>query len=162
MLARKKNLAVALVWLATACASDDFQVRTSHDPLTAFPASATFGWDRQHIRMPKDDRIARLDLPPRLERILAEELGARGYRLAESGRSDFRVSYQLTTRSVLTDQPFATGSLSIRMNDGKGRQVWVGFAVAEIHVDLPEAERNLRLRTVVQRMLEQFPPGSAR
>jgi len=160
MLARTRNLVIALVWLATGCASNDLRVGTSHDPLTAFPSSATFGWDRERIRMPSDDRIARLDLPTHLERILADELGARGYRLVDSGPTDFRISYQLTTRSVMSDKPFATASLSIRMNDGKERQVWVGFAIAEIHVDLPQPERSARLRNVVQQMLENFPPRS--
>ncbi len=42
----------------TRCASNDVQTSFIHDPLSAFPAQATFSWDAAANKLPAYERIA--------------------------------------------------------------------------------------------------------
>ena len=143
-----------------ACVSSE-PVSTAFDPLTRFPAQATYVWDEAANREPDDPRVRELEFGPRLRRLATEALAARGYREAASEPADYRVSYQLSVHTwIAPDHSTSVGSLSIVLVDApSGRRVWMGFARAEAHVGLPEEARDERLRDILERMFEQFPPG---
>ena len=61
---------------------------------------------------------------------------------------------------IAPDHSTSVGSLSIVLVDvPSGRRVWLGFARAEVQVGLSEEAKNERLRDILERMFEQFPPG---
>jgi hypothetical protein len=144
-------IASSLVLLLLAsCASDNIKASTAFDPLTPFPPQATYTWDAAANRLPKDPRLEELDLDTRIAEAANEEFSLRGYRPAAAGSPDFRLSYQLAIHTWI----------GLTLNEaGSGRRVWMGFARAEIHVGLTDTERKERLRTVVARILEKFPPN---
>lgn len=159
---RQLLLPAALWTLAVACASDGIEVSTTHDPLARFPREATFAWEDAANRLPADERIAALDLGPRLEAAADAEFAQRGYRVTTSGKPDYLLSYQLVVHSWIgADNSRSVGSLSLLLKEAAtGRRVWLGFGRAEIHVHLPEAERDARLRNAIGKILQDFPPGS--
>jgi hypothetical protein len=143
-----------------ACASSE-PVSTAFDPLTRFPLQATYVWDEAANREPDDPRIRELNFGPRLRKLATEALAARGYREAESEPADYRVSYQLSVHTwIAPDHSTSVGSLSIVLVDTpSGLRVWLGFARAEVHVGLSEDAKDERLRDILERMFERFPPG---
>jgi hypothetical protein len=155
-------IASSLVLLLLAsCASDNIKASTAFDPLTPFPPQATYTWDAAANRLPKDPRLEELDLDTRIAEAANEEFSLRGYRPAAAGSPDFRLSYQLAIHTWIGGgNSKSVGSLALTLNEaGSGRRVWMGFARAEIHVGLTDTERKERLRTVVARILEKFPPN---
>jgi hypothetical protein len=142
------------------CASDGVEVSTTYDPLTSFPAQATYTWDERANRLPTDPRIVALDLAPILKAAAEEEFAARGYRAAVSRPVDYRLSYQLVVHTWIgADNSRSVGSLSMLLVEADtGRRVWLGFGRAEVHVGLTRAERKQRLREALARILENFPP----
>jgi hypothetical protein len=144
-----------------ACASDGIDTSTTFDPLTPFPAEATYVWDQRASSLPRDPRIEQLDLSTLIREVANQEFAARGYRDAGSGASNYRLSYQLTVNTWIgADNSRSIGSLSLMLVDNaSNRRVWVGFTRAEIHVGLSREERRERLRKAVTRMLEKFPPS---
>ena len=154
------GLAAFLLFSLFGCASSD-AVSTAFDPLTRFPAQATYVWDEAANREPDDARIRELNFGPRLRKLTTLALAARGYREAASEPADFRLSYQLSVHTwIAADHSKSVGSISIVMVDTpSGRRVWTGFARAETHVGRPEKERNERLRAILERMFENFPPN---
>ena len=153
-------LAAALVGAVAACAAKDYGTSASHDPLTPFPAAATFNWDEAGSQVPDDPRLAEFDLRSLIRDELANGFEARGYRDARGGPSSYRVSYRLDVKTWMgVDQQSAIGSLSVDLSEAaSGRRVWSGFARAPIHVGLPDPERRERLRRVIDDMLKDFPP----
>ena len=160
---RRHALALAAFWLLQlgGCASDGIDTSTTFDPLTPFPAEATFVWDDRASSLPQDPRIQQLDVGPLIREAADEAFAARGYRDVGSGASNYRLSYQLTVNTWIgADNSRSIGSLSLMLVDnGSNRRVWVGFTRAEIHVGLSRDERRERLRRAVTRMLENFPPS---
>jgi hypothetical protein len=160
-----KRLSAALAALALtplfACASGP-AVSTAFDPLTRFPAEASFVWDVAANHVPDDPRIAALNFEPRLRKLTTDALAARGYREVESEPADYRASYQLSVHTwISTAHSTSVGSLSIVLVDSvSGRRVWTGFTHVEAQVGLPEEMRNERLRDILYRMFENFPPNS--
>ena len=145
------------------CISGAPEVSTAFDPLTPFPAQATYIWDESAIREPDDPRIRDLNFGARLRKFATEALAERGYREVASEPADYRVSYHLSVHTWISpDHSTSVGSLSILLIDAPSDQrVWMGFARAEAQVGLSEETRNERLRAIVQRMFERFPPGQA-
>jgi Domain of unknown function (DUF4136) len=165
MLARRSFAlfgALGLVALA-GCASDDLQTSTVFDPLSQFPAQATYSWDTAANRLPSDDRIAALDLDPLIRKAADEEFALRGYRVVASGSPDYRLSYQVTVSSWIgSDNSTSVASLSLLLVDAKrDRRVWMGYGRAEIHVGSSREERQERLRAAMAKMLAEFPPNQA-
>ena len=150
-----------LLLLLAGCASNDINASTAFDPLTPFPPQATYTWDAAANRLPKDPRLEQLDLNTRITEAANEEFSLRGYRQAATGSPDYRLSYQLSIHTWIgADNSRSVGSLGLTLAEaGSGRRVWMGFARAEIHVGLTDAERKERLRTVVARILKKFPPN---
>lgn len=149
--------------LALGCASgDEPRVGTSHDPLYAFPASATVSWAEEGNVLPDDPRIARLDLGALIQRVAAEEFAARGY--APTGSSaDYVLSYQVRIDWFKVETSQMLGSLTLQLAERASRQrVWSGFARSAVNPALAPEEREKRLRGAIRRMLESFPPGLAR
>ncbi len=163
MHARHRITALGIVLLvAGACATDDAaNVGSTYDPLTAFPARATWSWDETMNRLPDDDRLQPQDLDGTIKELAASEFGARGYTEAPSGPVNYRLSYDLrihTWRSQ-TDA-LSIGSLSILMVDAvSGRRVWLGFIRADIDRSLTPEQRKERLRQEMREMLKTFPPS---
>jgi hypothetical protein len=155
-------LPVTLLAFAIGCASDGIEVSTTFDPLTRFPAQATFAWDAAANELPADERIAALDIGPRLEAAAEAEFAAKGYHPATSADPDYLLSYQLVVHSWIgADNSRSVASLSLLLEEAaSGRRVWLGFGRAEIHMQLPQDEREARLRTAVAKILEGFPPGA--
>ncbi len=155
-------IAIGLVLLLLAgCASDNINASSAFDPLTPFPPQATYTWDEAANRLPADSRLEQLDLHTLITEAANEEFSNRGYRQAAGGSPNFRLSYQLAVYTWIgADNSMSVGSLALTLNDaGSGRRVWMGFARAEVNIGLTHAERKERLRTVVARILEKFPPN---
>ena len=150
-----------LVLQLVGCASDDVRVSTTYDPLTPFPASATWRWDESEISSPSDPRLSELDAGRLIRDAVESEFAARGYAVTSSSSAVYNVSYNLSIHTwVGPNASSAFGTLALEMEDAQtGHRVWVGFARAEIHVGLSPQERRERLRRVLARMLESFPPS---
>jgi len=153
-------LGAALVAVSGGCAGKDFGTSASHDPLTRFPAAATFNWDEGASRVPDDPRLAALDVQALMRDALGSAFEARGYSDARGGASSYRLAYQLDVKTWMgADEQNAIASLGVELSEAaSGRKVWSGFARAPIHVGLPDPERRERLRLVVDDMLKDFPP----
>ena len=157
-------LPVLLLACVVGCASDGIEVSTTFDPLTQFPPQATFLWDDAANRLPTDERIAALDIEPRLKAASEAEFALKGYRLATSGDPDFLLSYQLVVHSWIgADNSRSTASLSLLLTEAaSARRVWLGFGRTEIQMQLPQDQREERLRVAVTKILANFPPGSGK
>jgi hypothetical protein len=160
---RRYALILAALWLLQlgGCASDGIDTSTTFDPLTVFPAAASYVWDDRASSLPQDPRIQQLDLSPLIREVANQEFASRGYRDAGSGDSNYRLSYQLTVNTWIgADNSRSVASLSLMLvENASNRRVWVGFTRAEIHVGLSRDERRERLRRAVSRMLAKFPPS---
>jgi hypothetical protein len=143
------------------CASGGIEVSTTYDPLTSFPAQASYAWDDRANKLPSDPRIVELDLDPLVKGAAEEEFAARGYRAVASGAPDYRLSYEIVVHTWIgVDNSRSVGSLSLLLVEADtGRRVWLGFGRAEVHVGLTRAERKQRLREALAEMLEKFPPA---
>lgn len=149
----------ALVMLI-ACAKD-YGVSTSFDPLTRFPTTATFAWDRRANVLPSDPRLAELnrDFDAEIRTVARGAFAERGY-TETTAAANYRLSYQLDVKTWTgAEQSTAVGTLSLQLVESASRRrVWTGFARAHIHVGLEPAESTARLRQIVDDMLEDFPP----
>ena len=156
---RSVLLAAAALLLA-ACASDDFGVSTTYDPLSPFPRQATYAWDERANSLPEDPRLEALDLDTLLREAADREFAGRGWRVT-TGASDYRLSYQLRVHTWIgANNSVSQASLSLNLVETKAkRRVWTGFARANVHVGLERNERFERIRMVLERMLEDFPPA---
>jgi hypothetical protein len=135
-----------LLLQALACATDDFQVSTSFDPLTRFPQAATYAWDEAASSL--------------IREAVDAEMAARGY-TATRGPSNYRLSHQLRIHTWLgADRSVSQGSLSLDLvESASGRRVWTGYARADVHIGLSREERSRRLREIAARLLSEFPPS---
>jgi hypothetical protein len=162
MLTRRSLLGLVALCLVAivGCASDDLQTSTVFDPLTQFPAAATFSWEAAANKLPSDERIRALDLDPLIREAANREFAARGYRMVTSGAADYRLSYQVAVNTWLgPDNSTSVASLSLLLIDAKqDRRVWLGYGRAEMHVSISREERLKRLQSATAKMLEKFPP----
>ena len=163
MRSKAHPLALLLALLVLAACASDVPVGISFDPLERFPAEASWRWDDLRNVLPDDERIVAMDLGPVVKEAVSAELAARGYRAAQSSAPDYLLSFQLSlTSRIRPEGSFAIGSLSLLLRDAKsGRRVWVAFAQTEVDVSRSEEERRSRIREIVQRMLQNFPPQSS-
>lgn len=165
MLARRSLILLAALGAAalTGCASDDLQTSFIHDPLSPFPAQATFSWDASANKLPAYERIEALDLDPLIREAANQEFALRGYRVATGG-TDYRLSYQVAVHTWIgPDNSKSIGTLSLLLVDTKlDRRVWLGYARAEMHVGASREERLEGLRVAIGKMLEKFPPNQGR
>jgi len=154
-------LVTVLAVCLAGCASDDVGVSTTFDPLTRFPATATYAWDDAACLLPEDPRIDGPAVDALIREVANEEFGARGYRAVASGAANYLLSYQYAIHTWTgPDASKAIGSLSLQLVESASRRrVWSGFGRAEIHVGLTQEERRNRLRSAFARMLEKFPPS---
>jgi hypothetical protein len=152
-------LALAAPILLAACAKD-YGVSTSFDPLTRFPATASFVWDDRESSVPDDPRLAELGLDRVIREVAAAEFAARGY-TETTGASHYLLSYRLDVKTWHgAERSAAVASLSLQLVErASRRQVWSGFARADLHVGNTDAERRDGLRRVMAEMLEDFPPS---
>ncbi len=166
MLTRRSLLGLVALCLVAivGCASDDLQTSTVFDPLTQFPAAATFSWEAAANKLPSDERIRALDLDPLIREAANQEFALRGYRMVTSGTPDYRLSYQVAVHTWIgPDNSSSTGSLSLMLIDTKlDRRVWMGYGRAEMNVGLSREDRMMRLRGAIAKMLKKFPPNQGR
>ena len=155
-------LAIAVA-MALGCASNDEpRIGTSHDPLYAFPAQATFSWAERGNLVPDDPRIARLDLGPLIQKVATEEFATRGYVHADSN-ADYVMSYQVRIDWFKVQTSEMLGSVTLQLAESASRhRVWSGFGRSVVHPALTPDEREKRLRKSIQQMLKNFPPGVKR
>jgi len=163
MLARRHVLALSL-WMAAhvvGCASEGIDVSTTFDPLTRFPAQASYVWDEAASQLPDDPRINQMDTDSLIREAANAEFAARGYRLATSGSANYRLSYDLAVHTWYgPDNSSSLGSLSLWLADASTkRRVWMGYVRAEVLVGLSREERLTRMRGAMARLLEKFPPA---
>jgi hypothetical protein len=156
------SLAVAIVMVG--CASDGVETSSAFDPLTQFPAQATFLWDASSSKLPSDDRVAALNLGPVIEEAAEEEFAVRGYTKSTTDSANYLLSYEVATHSWIgADNSRAVGSLSLLLVEASsGRRVWLGIGRAEMNVGLSNAERLAGMRVALAKMLKEFPPNQAR
>jgi hypothetical protein len=156
--------ALILAIIMIGCASDGVETSAAFDPLTQFPAQATFLWDSSSNKLPTDDRIAALELGPVIEAAAEAEFAARGYTLSTSDSANYLMSYQVATHSWIgADNSRAVGSLSLLLVEAKsGRRVWLGIGRAEMNVGLSKEERLAGMRVALAKMLKEFPPNQSR
>jgi hypothetical protein len=154
-------LLALLVSLLAGCASDGIETSRTFDPLTIFPAQATYTWDDRANRFPIEARLQSLNLESIIKEVADEEFAKRGYRLTSAKSPNYRLSFQLAVHSWIgPDNSLSLGSLSLMLAEAKtNRRVWLGFGRAEVHVGLSEEERRARLRGGIASILEGFPPA---
>ncbi len=159
---RKIGALVAMLGFAlVGCKSDDVQMGVSHDPLTPFPARATFAWNERANSFPRE-RLGALNLEPLILEVVEEEFADRGYRRAEAGETpQFVLSYQASVDTrIRPESSIAIVSFSLKLDDApSGRRVWVGFVRAEFIANATREERKERFGRTMRRLLESFPPG---
>jgi hypothetical protein len=153
-------LAALLALGLAGCASDDVGVSTTFDPLTRFPAAATYAWDDTARLLPEDPRVDGPAVDALVKEVADQEFAARGYRAA-APPANYLLSYQYAVHTWTgPDASKAIGSLSLQLVESASRRrVWSGFGRAEIHVGLTPEERRERLRAALTRMLKDFPPS---
>ena len=171
MLARRNVLApsralslvfsLGLAANVVSCASNGIDVSTTFDPLTRFPAQATYVWDESANQLPDDPRLNQMELDSLIREAANAEFAARGYQLATSGSANFRLSYDLAVHTWYgPDNSSSLASLSLWLADAASkRRVWMGYGRAEVLVGLSREERLARMRGAMARMLEKFPPA---
>ncbi len=155
-------LLITAALTAGACTSNDgMGVGSTHDPLTRFPAMATWSWDDHANRMHDDSRLESLDLDSIIRQVTGEEFARRGYTEVGSGAGDYRLSYELGLATWMSQtSAIAIGSVSLNLVDASsGRRVWVGFWRAVVDVSLDREERVKRFRGELRELLKTFPPG---
>jgi hypothetical protein len=143
------------------CASDSIDVSTTFDPLTPFPAQATYLWDETASKLPDDPRINQMDTNSLIQEAANAEFAAHGYRLSTTGSAHYKLSYDLAVHTwYAADNSSSLGSLSLWLTDAATRRrVWMGYVRAEILVGLSHEERLARLQKAMARLLEKFPPA---
>jgi hypothetical protein len=157
-----QGLVIALL-VALGCGSDDGpRIGTSHDPLYAFPAQATYSWAEKGNVVPDDPRIARLELGPLIKKVADEAFAARGYVPTESG-AHYVMSYQVRIDWFKVQTSEMLGSVTLQLAESKSRhRVWSGFGRSVVHPSRTPEVREQRMRKAIQKMLENFPPGVRR
>ena len=152
---------VALACLQLACASSsDVDLHVSHDPLAVFPETATLLWDARANSLSGDERVAELGLDALIREAAGEAFAARGYRVSDSRRAQYLLSYQasLTTRNR-PEGPIAVGSISLLLVEAaSGRRAWVGFLRAQVDPTRTPEQRRESLRAAFGQLLAEFPP----
>jgi len=147
--------------LLVGCASDGVEVSTTFDPLARFPAEARYAWDTRANALPRDPRLAELDLDRIITEAADEEFALHGYQRASGADSPaFHLSYEVAVHSWIgADNSRSLGSLSLLLTDAStGRRVWLGFGRAEVQMGLSKSERKQRMRRAIAKILEGFPP----
>lgn len=157
---RRLGLLLALVALI-GCASDPIDVSTTFDPLTPFPARATFLWDESANKLPDDPRLNQMETDSLIRESANAEFAARGYQLSTTEAAHYKLSYDLAIHTWYeANNSSSLGSLSLWLTDAATRRrVWMGYVRAEILVGLSREERLARLQKAMARMLEKFPPA---
>ncbi len=160
MHARRWILPLVCAAATLAACAKDFGVSTSFDPLTRFPAVATFVWDERQSSMPDDPRLQELGLDRVIREVAAAEFAARGY-TKTSGASHYVLSYRLDVKTWHgPERSAAVATLAFQLVERSSRRpVWSGFARADMHVGNTDQERRDHLRTVMAEMLKDFPPS---
>ena len=147
--------------LCVGCASDPVDVSTTFDPLTPFPARATYLWDETANKLPEDPRLNQMETDSLIREAANAEFAARGYQLSTSGTAHYKMSYDLAIHTwYQANNTSSLGSLSLWLTDAATRRrVWMGYVRAEILVGLSREERLARLQKAMKRLLEKFPPS---
>jgi hypothetical protein len=150
--------------LATGCATDPVETSVTFDPLTAFPAQATYAWDESRNKLPLDERLAALDLGDVIRAAAEAEFAKRGYTLAPRESAQYLMSYQAATNSWIgADNSRAVGTVSLLLVEAaSGRRVWIGFGRSDVQVGRDRAGREQRMREAFAKMLKNFPPNQGK
>ena len=159
----RRALALGIILVAAGCATDDptTGVGATFDPLTTFPASATWTWDEASNRLPDDERIRPLDFDGIIKEVAPAEFAARGYILASAAAPDYLLSYDLRMNTWISQtEARSIGSLSFLMVEAaSGRRVWLGFIRAEMDMSNTRESRKEFITKELRKLLKDFPPS---
>ena len=150
-----------LVAVLAGCATD-IEVGTAHDPLLVMPKAATYLWRPLDNYWPEEIEPRRAYFEEQLRLVVGSVLSAKGYTPATSDVGTFVLTSELrVTRSISSTASRAFGQLILTLLEPQGKRVWMRFARTEIHLAQTPEERAAaeeRLREIVKRMFEAFPP----
>jgi hypothetical protein len=170
---------VSVALLLAACSG--VRVSADFDPTTDFSALETFDW-LPDAKPPGDG--PELDDPlldARIRRAVESTLTGRGFRAAGTGAPDFWIAYHIgVERKVDVDtiyrsygrvgwrgggyadtvvREYEEGTLLIDvLRPGSGELLWRGSAQARLREQPSPEDREKRVREVVEKILQQFPP----
>lgn len=183
-MAQRSWLVVLLAVTGLVLACSTVSVDSDWDPHVSFANLHTWAWIPEQAKPTGD---ARLDDPlvhKRIRQAIADTLSARGYQQLEAGRPDFFVAYhvaitqKLTTRTIYTGyhpygywgggfaqtqvEPYDEGTLLIDVIDPRTMDlIWRGKAQSRLYELHDPAKREARVREVVGKVLDRFPPKPA-
>ena len=142
--------------LLAACSG--VRVSADFDPTTDFSALETFDW-LPDAKPPGDG--PELDDPlldARIRRAVESTLSGRGFRGAGTGTPDFWIAYHVgVERKVVREYEEGTLLIDVLRPDS-GELLWRGSAQARLREQPSPEDREKRVREVVEKILQQFPP----
>jgi len=183
-----RHLIVIFASLAISACSDII-IRTDYQPGTDFNALKTYAWapdNRQKTGNPVLDSSL---LNNRIRNALEQNLSAIGFRHVKPEQADVYLTYYLTLESRIESFPttisyyghgghhrgssygFAYGygseiqefkynTLYIDLISPVSKQIiWRGFAESLLEDSLTPEQRELRINTIVSKIMRQYPPG---
>jgi hypothetical protein len=150
----------ALLALVVACASEP-PIFTAFDPLSTFPATATYVWDDEANTLPDNPNIHETGVGAVVKQLATDGMAKRGYTVAESGTPPYRLSYQMEVHTWISqEQSSSTAALALRLTDYlSDRTVWLGTMSIEVDLARSVEERRALLQATFSRLLANFPPG---
>lgn len=182
---RASELLSLVIALATLSACAAVSVETDYDPEADFAALQTYLWMEPWPT--GDPRLDNDLLRQRVRRAVDEQLVAKGFRqlLGQQAEPDFHViEHYLIEQRVDVDtivrpygyygyrrlpieetyaHQYELGSVILDVVDARSsRLLWRGTAQARVHENVTPEERTERIRSVVEKILADFPPGSDR
>jgi hypothetical protein len=158
----------------------DVKITSEYDDHVDFATIRTWDWLPKANAPIQDPRVHDETAHARLRRVIEAELGSRGLRRASSAPPDVWVHHTvwLMARTDLpkVDDPGDArtagvgaggnanpaddeGGLLIELLDGRtSKRVWIAQVRAFLTLEVSPEEKERRVRDVVRRMLEHYPP----
>ena len=186
---RRTCLAIIFTgWVAAGCQS--LHVQSQYDHQVAFADFHTFCWVAAPAWLHNDPRLHMDLVEPLVQRAVEAQLSAKGFRKADCATADIQVTftgglhegYTLTPRpggvtvAVYTEGEWFTSSsggmnvkgqrvptLVIQMRrPGSDQVLWEGAAMGNFPRPANEAQREQRIQTAVQKIMQKFPPPAGK
>jgi uncharacterized protein DUF4136 len=146
-------------------------VETSHDfdPSQDFSKLRTWSWAPPKSLWEEEvPRVSSLN-HERIRKAIQDEMAARKIQMTDSKSADFTVKYHAAVHRRGDDlssdgwtsgdlQSYEEGTLVVDVCSRDNRLIWRGAARTEIEFDMTPEEREARIRQVVHRIFEEFPP----
>lgn len=185
-MAKRLRLLTLLVLLAgiVLAGCSTVSVSSDWDRHASFANLHTWAWIPDQEKPTGDERVDDPLLRKRIRQAIADTLNARGYLEIEAGRPDFFVAYhvavtqKLTTRTIYTGyypygywgggfaqtevESYDEGTLLIDVVEPRTMDlIWRGKAQSPVKDLKSPADREARVRQVVKKVLDLFPPAQS-